>query len=202
MTNAQHSAASSDWYTPAPLVDAARELMGGIDLDPASDEEANRIVRADRYYGVVDNGLKQPWSGRVFLNPPGGLVEAFWKKTVRERRHFSQLVWIGYSLQQLQTLQTANRITPLRYPLCFPARRIAFVENETKQQARLAKLVTEGEAPGASREKRAAAAAIRAGKIPPSSPTHSNYIAYVGTSLRVEAFATIFARFGTIVIPR
>jgi hypothetical protein len=61
---------NDEWYTPSSIIEAARESMGGIDLDPCSCEEAQEIVEAGTWYDKERNGLVQPWHGRVWLNPP------------------------------------------------------------------------------------------------------------------------------------
>lgn len=61
---------SVEYYTPLEVVDAARVTLGGIDLDPASCVEANRTVRATKFYTLADDGLAQPWGGRVWMNHP------------------------------------------------------------------------------------------------------------------------------------
>lgn len=65
----------AEWYSPAYLVDRARKAMGGIDLDPASCEDANRVVKATSFYTEADNGLHKPWFGRIWLNPPYSATE-------------------------------------------------------------------------------------------------------------------------------
>ena len=63
-------AAFEEWHTPETLIEAAREVMGGIDTDPASNADAQRIVRAKRWHSKEDDGLTREWHGRVWLNPP------------------------------------------------------------------------------------------------------------------------------------
>lgn len=71
-----------EWYTPAKYIELAREVMGTIDLDPASNDFANETVRANTFFTEEVNGLEQGWFGNVWLNPPysSALIQKFAEK--------------------------------------------------------------------------------------------------------------------------
>lgn len=152
--NILHSSESVEWYTPAPYVDAARELFGGvIDLDPASCEYANNTIRSVRYFTKDDNGLNFEWHGRVWLNPPYG----------RDEDGSRQETWSRYLINQYKSGNCTEAVLlviaapgnkwfyPLwEFPICFPDHRIKFY----------------GENGG------------------PSMPTHSNAIVYFGNKIK------------------
>ena len=69
--------ATDEWYTPIELINA----LGKFDLDPCS--PINPLWKtATTMYNKNDDGLKQEWSGRVWLNPPYSrpLIEQFIEK--------------------------------------------------------------------------------------------------------------------------
>lgn len=61
---------NDEWYTPPPFVEAARQVLGRIDLDPATTPEANAVVKARKTFTAETDGLAQPWKGAVWMNPP------------------------------------------------------------------------------------------------------------------------------------
>lgn len=60
------------WGTPEFWAELAREFFGGeIDLDPASNDRAQQIIRANRYFTKADDALSKRWEATsVWLNPP------------------------------------------------------------------------------------------------------------------------------------
>jgi ParB family chromosome partitioning protein len=65
-----YSSGENEWYTPPAYIEAARRVMGCIDVDPASSVIANRVVRATTFYDLESDGLAHEWNGRIWLNPP------------------------------------------------------------------------------------------------------------------------------------
>lgn len=114
-----------EWYTPARYVEAAREVMGGIDLDPASSELANQTVRATLYFDSHLDGLMEPWLGRVWLNPPYGKGSGlFTTKLVTE--YAAGNVTAGILLLNAYGFDS-DWFQPLwDWPICFTDHRITF----------------------------------------------------------------------------
>lgn len=83
---AHNSNGSVNYFTPSHIIDAARAVLGEIDLDPASCELANQTVKAAKFFTADDDGLNHEWRGRIWLNPPfaKGLIDKFVDKLSAE----------------------------------------------------------------------------------------------------------------------
>lgn len=120
---------SSEWYTPAAYIEAARVAMGSIDLDPASSAAANATVRAARFFDRAADGLQQQWHGRVWLNPPysdyPGQAARWAEQLLAE--HLAGRVQQACLLVNLSTAyQPAMQRIGRRGMVCLVAQRIAF----------------------------------------------------------------------------
>ena len=123
----EHNSGDDEWCTPPEYIAAAREVMGGIDLDPASSASANEVVGATVYFDVQDDGLSRPWAGRVWMNPPysKGKVWPFCEKLSEHvaAEDISQACVLVNNATETAAFQ---RMAELASAICFPARRIKF----------------------------------------------------------------------------
>lgn len=130
------SSETAEWYTPPYITNAARQLMDGIELDPASCEAANQWIKAKRIYTIEDNGLALDWFGTIWLNPPYGKIG----------NRSSQDVWA----RKLEAEFAAGRVKEgclltktvpgylwwerlfRRWPVCFVKERVKFIRLNTQ----------------------------------------------------------------------
>lgn len=166
----QHSCATVEHYTPAHVVELARKVLGEFDLDPASCAAANETVRARCYWALPVDGLECHWSGRVFLNPPGGTTPDKWRKIFQTKSNAcawwrklcnewqcgrtTEAIFIGFTLELLRSAQ-GNWLHPFDFTICVPSERLRFGGD---------------------------------------SPTHANVIVYLGD--KPERFVEVFSALG------
>jgi phage N-6-adenine-methyltransferase len=125
---------NDEWYTPLKYVEAAEKVMGGIDLDPASNSITGSYFPARSYYTKEDDALGKMWEGRIWLNPPYSqpLLSLFVDKFISELENgrLEQGVVLTHSNTDTKWWHTlANKAGAI----CFTRGRIKFISpSETK----------------------------------------------------------------------
>lgn len=124
----------NEWYTPVEYIEAAREVMGSIDLDPASNDFANETVKAGLYYTAETNGLDKEWFGNIWMNPPysTALIKQFAEKLATS--DFEQAIVLVNNATEtgwfLQMIKKASAVV-------FPTGRIRFEKTDRTGNAPL-----------------------------------------------------------------
>lgn len=122
---------SIEYYTPPAYIEAARHVLGYIDLDPASCHYAQTWIQAGTYFTKNMDGLSRSWFGRVFLNPPysktrGRSNQEIWSRKLEDE------IDAGHVEAAVLLVKAAlgyNWFEHLfaRYPVCFTRDRIRFL---------------------------------------------------------------------------
>ena len=166
--------ADDEWFTPKEYVEMARQVMGSIDLDPASTEFANRIVGATEWRGEWHGGhvlgsLEGEWRGNVWLNPPYGmwLIKLFVHKVLEEVNscNVNQAVVLVNSSTETGWFRL---LEDSAHAVCFKTGRIAFYKEKD-------------------------------GKVfKPKSPRYGNAFFYFGDAAGTERFEYVFSEIGRV----
>jgi phage N-6-adenine-methyltransferase len=125
----------NEWYTPAKYIDMAREVMGGIDVDPASNDYAQETVRATTYYTAENSGLGKDWHGRIWMNPPysKSLIGRFCEKLASEYELGRTIEAVVLTNNSADT-RWFSRLISVSSAVCFTRGRIKF-ESPTRRIA-------------------------------------------------------------------
>lgn len=170
--NILHSSESNEWMTPLKYIESARKVLGQIDLDPASNEEANKMIKASVFHDINTNGLNQRWFGSVWMNPPYGFTkgsgsnqEIWTKKLINEyeQKNVKQAICLVNAVTDRKWFQKL-----WRYPICFTDHRIEFIAGSDNIKTK-------------------------------NQPTNGNAFVYFGKDF--EEFRKEFSKYGMIVKP-
>lgn len=121
----------NEWYTPPEIIEAASDVMGSIDLDPASCETAQSNVKAKRFYTADDDGLSKKWTGNVWLNPPYSkdLIGQFAAKVVAESSRFEQAIVL---VNNATDTAWFHELASVASAICFLRGRVKFLDRTGK----------------------------------------------------------------------
>jgi len=88
---------NDEWLTPLHIVEA----LGPFDLDPCAPVRRPWPTAA-RHCTVEDDGLLQPWNGRVWLNPPHGADIWKWLNRMAMHGHGFALIFARTDTEAFQ----------------------------------------------------------------------------------------------------
>lgn len=125
--------ANNNWGTPSKYIESARKVMGSIDIDPASNDEAQQVVKAGQHYTEENSGLIHHWPGNVWLNPPygrglavhflNGLVYDYRKSVVKQAIVLTNAVY--------DIPWWSDTVSDVCSAICLPDHRIQFINPDT-----------------------------------------------------------------------
>jgi len=132
------SAKSDEHGTPYFLAQAAREVLGEINLDPMSNPVAQKIIQAQNFYTKKEDGLTKPWIGRIWLNPAFSKADEAVAKLIGAYE-------AGICPEALLLIKAApetrrnQSLAP--YPFCELNKRVKFLADGNKVQAPFSTLI-------------------------------------------------------------
>ena len=138
---------NDDWYTPQWIFDT---LGLQFDLDVAAPPGGIPWIPAHRHFTKEDDGLNQPWHGKVWMNPPFSAMTPWAMRFLEHRdgvalvplthNRWSQAVWSSdcRMVTLPHNLKFMRNGKPMGMP--FPALLIAFTDECVEAISRIGKV--------------------------------------------------------------
>jgi hypothetical protein len=120
-----------EWFSPPEFIEAACQVMGSIDTDPATSE--GNHTGATIFYTAQTNGLDKEWVGNVLLNPPYGKGLARWMHKLNEELSAGRISQVICLVPARTKEGWFHALCGFGASLCFP-RKLKFVHGVTGEQ--------------------------------------------------------------------
>ena len=124
----------NEWYTPDEWLERALRVLGAFDLDPASSDKAQEIVKATTYFTEEQNALEKEWHGRIWLNPPYAqpFMSRFVTKLCEERRagRVTAAIMVTHNYTDTRWFHEAAGTCDA---ICFTRGRVEFYDKDGKK---------------------------------------------------------------------
>lgn len=128
-THVSNNTGENEWYTPKEYIDAAVAVMGAIDCDPASTDIANKVVKAKAFYSESEDGLKQKWGKRVWMNPPYAQPAiANFAEAVSSKYESGEVEQACILVNNATETKWFQRMLSVASAVCFVAGRVRFLD--------------------------------------------------------------------------
>lgn len=128
-----YNSGNNEWNTPAELMEMVHDVMGGVDCDPASNEAANLIVKATKYFTAKDDGLQRTWGKRVFMNPPYAqpIIGEFAKAVVKKYTS-GEIEQACVLVNNATETEWGQALLGIASAVCFLKGRVKFLDGDGK----------------------------------------------------------------------
>ena len=126
-----HNSGENEWYTPPKFIEAATEVMGSIDTDPASNKIANKTVQATTFYDKEDDGLEQAWGETVWINPPYSQPDiSLFCDALVSRLESGEVKEACALVNNATETVFGQKLLSICNAVCFPSGRIKFLDSQ------------------------------------------------------------------------
>ena len=114
----------AEYYTPPEIIELARKTMGSIDVDPCSNEHAQKYIKAGEFWTEKEDGLSREWTGNVWFNPPyiHRVIGKWIDKLIRDKGIAQAIVLTNNNTETRWAQSLLNECNAI----CFPCGRIKF----------------------------------------------------------------------------
>ncbi len=122
------SSRTPEHCTPDKIIAPTLTCLGEIDLDPCSEGGYPPNVPAQAHYTIEDDGLGQPWQGRIYMNPPYGREIGDWVEKLCAEYEAGQVTEAIALVPSRTDTQWWKRLR--EHPVCFVQGRLTFVGSQ------------------------------------------------------------------------